>query len=153
MALLSQFQSASAADFKIVASTLGEARFYAQHGFADVLYGVPIVASKLDACAAIAALAPLFSVLIDSHAALDALEQHAIKGQHTGRAPTAWQWRVFLDVDPGYHRSGVQPQSAEAMQLAQRLVQSPHVLFRGIYTHAGHSYLCKVRTESVTGSW
>lgn len=121
---------------KVVVSTLGEARFYVRHGFSDVLYGVPIVAAKLPQCAQLAAQAPLFAVLVDSHSALDALEAHAC---------TARPWHVFVDVDPGYHRSGVQPRSPEAMAIVQRVLSSPKMRFRGIYTHAGHAYLRSVR--------
>ncbi len=64
-------------ELKIVASTLGEARFYVGHGFVDVLYGVPIVFSKLDECAALQRKASLFSVMTDSQLAFAQLEAYA----------------------------------------------------------------------------
>jgi D-serine deaminase-like pyridoxal phosphate-dependent protein len=47
---------------------------------------------------------------------------------------------VFLKVDCGYHRAGVDPAKEESVALALRVARSQHVDFRGILTHAGHSY-------------
>jgi D-serine deaminase-like pyridoxal phosphate-dependent protein len=54
---------------------------------------------------------------------------------------------VFLEVDCGYHRAGVDPSSEESVALASRLAQSPHIDFRGLLTHAGHSYACRTSKE------
>jgi D-serine deaminase-like pyridoxal phosphate-dependent protein len=46
----------------------------------------------------------------------------------------------FLKVDCGYHRAGVDPESDASVALALRMARSADVDFRGILTHAGHSY-------------
>jgi D-serine deaminase-like pyridoxal phosphate-dependent protein len=46
----------------------------------------------------------------------------------------------FLKVDCGYHRAGVDPESDSSVALALRMARSSEVDFRGILTHAGHSY-------------
>jgi D-serine deaminase-like pyridoxal phosphate-dependent protein len=50
---------------------------------------------------------------------------------------------VFLKVDCGYHRSGVDPARPESRALAARMAQSRYIDFRGLLTHAGHAYHCR----------
>jgi hypothetical protein len=50
------------------------------------------------------------------------------------------QWSVFLMVDCGYGRDGVDPTQQSSMDLALRIARSDKVTFAGIYTHGGHSY-------------
>src|SRR5438552_2647104 len=53
-------------------STLAEAEFFAEAGFVDITYAVPIAPEKLDRAAALARRVPQFNILIDSQAALRA---------------------------------------------------------------------------------
>jgi len=71
--------------------------------------------------------------LVDSSEAVDAIEAAA---ESAGASP------VFLKVDCGYGRAGVQPGSASAVALARRLHASSVIDFRGLLTHGGHSYDC-----------
>ena len=60
---------------RVVVSTLAEAEFYANAGFDDILYAVPITSDKIAQAAALGARLDRFSVLVDSaeaHAALTA---------------------------------------------------------------------------------
>ena len=47
---------------------------------------------------------------------------------------------VFLKVDIGYHRCGVEPHTKEAFEIPQKIADSSNLNFAGILTHAGHSY-------------
>src|SRR5947209_774599 len=47
---------------------------------------------------------------------------------------------VFLKVDCGYHRAGVDPADPDSARLAMAVAQSPAAHFQGLLTHAGHSY-------------
>jgi D-serine deaminase-like pyridoxal phosphate-dependent protein len=49
---------------------------------------------------------------------------------------------VFLKVDCGYHRAGVDPALEESTTFASRVARSPHLMFEGLLTHAGHAYRC-----------
>lgn len=49
-------------------------------------------------------------------------------------------WSVFIMVDCGYHRDGVDPDDPSSVDLARRIHDSPHRTLAGIYTHGGHSY-------------
>jgi D-serine deaminase-like pyridoxal phosphate-dependent protein len=80
-----------------------------------------------------------FHLILDHPATLAALEECA-------RAQTV-RFSAFLKVDCGSHRAGVDPDSEEAVALALRMASSPRVDFRGILTHAGHSYQGKTPDE------
>ena len=54
---------------------------------------------------------------------------------------------VWLKIDCGYHRAGVDPHSQQAENLVRALSESKNLFFDGILTHAGHSYGAKNRAE------
>src|SRR5712692_6256665 len=59
----------------ITVSTLAEAEFFADAGFRDITYAVPIAPEKLDRAAALASKIDALNLLIDSEPALRALEK------------------------------------------------------------------------------
>jgi D-serine deaminase-like pyridoxal phosphate-dependent protein len=116
----------------ITVSTLAEAEEFAKHGFRDITYAVPVAPAKLARAAALAQRIERLNLLIDSDAALRAMEEfHAAHGS---------VFNVFLKVDCGYHRAGVDPAQPDSARLAQGIAASPAVHFQGLLTHAGHSY-------------
>eukprot|EP01062_Namystynia_karyoxenos_P051504 TRINITY_DN40501_c0_g1_i1.p2 TRINITY_DN40501_c0_g1~~TRINITY_DN40501_c0_g1_i1.p2 ORF type:complete len:425 (+),score=121.53 TRINITY_DN40501_c0_g1_i1:72-1277(+) len=117
---------------RITVSTLAEGAFFARGGFDDILYAVPITADKLADAAALTRLRD-FHVMVDCKEQLDAL---------LARPPPAPDrpWSVFLMVDCGYHRDGVEPSDPAAIELARRISAAPSARFAGLYTHGGHSY-------------
>ena len=112
----------------ITVSTLAEAEQFADGGFRDITYAVPIAPEKLARAAELAKRIDRLNVLIDSAEALRAIEE------------SGFTFDVFLKVDCGYHRAGVDPDKPESLELAKRLASSKNVRFRGLLTHAGHSY-------------
>ena len=116
----------------VTVSTLAEAEFFAAHGFDDITYAVPISPDKLERTAALARTIKRLNVLIDSFEALHALEEFHRQGKKI--------FNVFLKIDCGYHRAGVDPDLPESLQLATALANSSAVHFEGLLTHAGHSY-------------
>jgi D-serine deaminase-like pyridoxal phosphate-dependent protein len=119
----------------ITVSTLAEADHFAADGFRDITYAVPIAASKLERAAALASKVDRLNLLIDSEPALRALEEFSTsRGVGFG---------VFLKVDCGYHRAGVDPASPDSVRLALAIAASESVRFEGLLTHAGHSYAAR----------
>ncbi|HUP46119.1 MAG TPA: alanine racemase [Thermoanaerobaculia bacterium] len=116
----------------ITVSTLAEAELLAGAGFRDITYAVPIAPDKLERAHEVAAAVEHFNILLDSDDALQGVESFA-------RARGA-AFDVFLKVDCGYHRAGVDPDAPATHDLAQRIARSHAVRFRGLLTHAGHSY-------------
>jgi D-serine deaminase-like pyridoxal phosphate-dependent protein len=87
----------------ILVSTLAEARHFARVGFKDITYGVPISRSKMPAvdqiCKELHADMTLF---VDSNLHVDMLEAFVAGGfSSRDRIP------VFLKIDSGYHRAGI----------------------------------------------
>jgi D-serine deaminase-like pyridoxal phosphate-dependent protein len=116
----------------ITVSTLAEAEAFRNDGYRDITYAFPIAPEKLHRVAALAVGMERLSVLVDSDRALRALEEFAVSHGIT--------FDVFLKVDCGYHRAGVDPGSPDSVRLALALARSEGVRFQGLLTHAGHSY-------------
>ena len=123
----------------ITVSTMAEAEFFAAGGFTDITYAVPIAPNKLDRAASLTRRIGRFHVLIDSPLALSALQQH---GETRGV-----RFNVFLKIDCGYHRAGVDPDDPASITLALDVARSTHVRLKGFLTHAGHSYHATSREE------
>src|SRR5437762_9593691 len=115
----------------ITVSTLAEAEFYADRGWRDITYAVPIAPEKLERAYVLSQRVDRLNLLIDSHEALRAIEESS----HT--------FDVFLKIDCGYHRAGVDPDDPDSEQLARAIMRSESVRFQGLLTHAGHSYNAK----------
>ena len=118
-------------------STLAEARALLAAGFGDLVWAVPLPLGRLEEAAALARGAERFAFLVDSEEARKALDR---EGRRRGS-----RHGVFLEVDCGYHRSGVEPLEPGAAALAGRLAEAPGLAFRGLLTHAGHAYACRDR--------
>ena len=118
----------------ITVSTLYEARVFAEHGFDDVTWAFPVILTRLEEVRELASRITL-RLVVDSSEAIDALEG-------LGAALHVW-----LKVDCGYHRAGVDPESPRAVELARRLAGSPTLTFDGLLTHSGHAYHGHSREE------
>ena len=116
----------------ITVSTLAEARGFAEAGFRDITYAVPIAPQKLTLALEIGSRIDRLAVLIDHMETITAIEE-------IGRVHAA-VFPVWLKIDCGLHRAGVDPESERAIALATRLQNSSHIDFRGVLTHAGQSY-------------
>ena len=128
-------------DRGITVSTLAEARFFQKAGFDDITYAFPISPNKLAEAAELTGHLKQFHILLDQLDTATAVESY-------GRANTVC-FSVFLKVDCGYHRAGVDPSTPESIHLAAQMQASQHIQFQGILTHAGHSYHCRNRKEIV----
>ena len=116
----------------LTVSTLAEARVFAAHGFDDLTYAVPIERGKFEAAAAIAAGGARLALLTDDTQVPGPL------GEAARRVGVTFD--VFVKVDCGYHRCGVDPESPALLELAQRIGERTNLRFAGLLTHAGHAY-------------
>jgi len=108
-------------------STLEEARFFAAHGVRDLTWAFPVILSRLPEVRDLSRLVT-FRLVIDSQEALLALES------------LDEPLDVWLKIDCGYHRAGVDPDGDEALGLARSLADSSRLTFNGILSHSGHAY-------------
>jgi len=113
-------------------STLDEARSCIRYGYNNLSYAVPIEPGKFLQACEIANSGAALHLLTDSLAVAKELEQHAA---HHG-----WQPSVFMKIDCGNHRVGVDPDSNAAMKLAQYLHAAEHLTFAGVLAHSGYVY-------------
>ena len=115
----------------IAVSTLREADHFARGGFNDIQLAVCLAPDKLERAAAIARLAPGFSFFLDSAETAEALAKRC----QDGCAANVW-----IEIDSGEHRTGVDPASGHLLAIARLLAQAPSIVLRGVATHAGQSY-------------
>lgn len=126
----------------VTVSTLAEARAFAANGFDDITYAVPIEAGKfadvIDICRGGVGL----NVITD--------DAETVKLLDAAAAEARLRVGIFLKVDCGYHRCGVEPDEAAAMAIPQAISNSANLDFAGILTHAGHSYHARTKEELLT---
>lgn len=128
-----------AATGPIAVSTPAEARAFAAAGFDDITYAVPIAPSRMPEAVELVCAGLRLGVLADHPGTVAGLERHAREA-----GVRLWVW---LKVDCGYHRSGVDPTSDDAVALAARIAGSESLELAGVLTHAGHAYVCRDREE------
>src|SRR5262249_27582911 len=116
----------------ITVSTLAEARAFATYDCSDITYAVPIDPGKFNEAVDIARKGARLSLLTDDVEIPAQLNDAAREGDV--------KFDVFLKIDCGYHRCGVDPDGPEALEITRRIDASSHLQFAGILTHAGHSY-------------
>lgn len=118
----------------LTVSTLAEARAFSQHGFEELTYAVPIEQGKFDEAIKLIQSGVRLALLTDDTAIPSLLNDAAKKAGVTVD--------LFLKVDCGYHRCGVEPDSREAVEIPRSIESATNLRFAGILTHAGHSYHC-----------
>jgi D-serine deaminase-like pyridoxal phosphate-dependent protein len=126
----------------VTVSTLEEGRVFAANGFTDITYAVPIEHGKFQAAIDLSRNCERLALITDSVDVPRQLNDAAAKSGVT--------INVFLKVDCGYHRCGVEPHTKEAHAIPRLIVDSSNLRFAGILTHAGHSYHCQNIEEVVT---
>src|SRR5207247_11215890 len=72
-----------------------------------------------------------FTVFVDSIE----LARRAVEFARTYGVP----FRIWLEIDSGEHRTGVDPEDPAMLEIA-RVLSDPAVTFEGVATHAGQSY-------------
>ncbi len=123
----------------LTVSTVAEARVFADHGFDDLTWAFPVIPSRLGEALELARRVTL-RLVVDSPEALAQVENAA--------AGARIRLHLWLEVDAGYHRSGVDPTSERAERLARAIHASPHLIFDGLLSHSGQAYRARSRAEA-----
>src|SRR5256886_5274062 len=118
----------------ITVSTLFEAHAFARGGFEDLTWAFPLDPSHVPHVQRIAQAGGTLRVILDD---LDTARALAGSGLH-----------VWLKVDCGYHRAGVDPSSRYALAVARELGAERGLSFDGILSHSGHAYRTRPRDEA-----
>ncbi|MCA1630214.1 MAG: alanine racemase, partial [Acidobacteria bacterium] len=123
----------------LTVSTLAEARWFAERGFTDITYAVPIEPGKFGQAVELARRCERLALITDDPDIPAQLDEAARRAGIT--------LPLFLKVDCGYHRCGVEPHAPEALEIPRRISDSRNLSFAGVLTHAGHSYHCTSQEE------
>lgn len=124
----------------VTVSTLKEAEYFAAEGFSDILYAVGVTPNKfpqvrklIETCDA--------DILLITDSLVVAREAVAFAtASHTSL-------QFLIEVDCGEHRGGVAVDSSDLLEIARILHECPAIRFKGVMTHAGHSYSTDSRDE------
>lgn len=111
----------------ITVSTLEEAEVFAGHGFEDMTWAFPVIPGRIGEAAQLDRRARL-RLLVDHPDAAGRLEE------------AGHPFHVWLEVDCGDGRSGVDPEGPRLEELAGTLSASSTLTFDGLLTHSGQAY-------------
>jgi D-serine deaminase-like pyridoxal phosphate-dependent protein len=135
-------------DDKIVVSTLEEARFFSRLYLekkivGNIVYAIPLPPNKFEEAFKLTKSVPKFGILLDNLEVVKKLEEFSKKKNIQQKF-----WHVFVKIDCGYHRAGIDPESEQTVQLVKAICGSATINFEGIYSHSGHSYNVKSSEEA-----
>ncbi len=120
----------------LAASSLRMAAYFADAGWDDILVAFPVNWREIDLINNLAGRIRL-GLIVESRETvrfLGATLQHPVD--------------IWLDVDTGYHRTGIDWQANdEAVGLAALISAAPMLRLRGMLTHSGHSYKGRTPAE------
>lgn len=123
----------------ITVSTLAEARAFAAEGFRDITYAVPVEPGKFAEAIELSKACERFALITADPSVPPRLDEAARRAGVT--------LDLFLKVDCGYHRCGVEPATPEALDIPRLITDARNLRFAGILTHAGHSYHARTPEE------
>ena len=119
----------------LTVATLVEAEVFARAGVRDLTWAFPIDPGHIPHARRIAdETGVTLRVVVDD--------------LRTARALAGSGLHVWLKVDCGYHRAGVDPESAYALEVARELGAEQQLVFDGILSHSGHAYRTTTRAEA-----
>ena len=135
-----QLEGISEEDQAIIVSTMSELKFFAERGFNNITYtikldniiyrlGIPFGTHQLHDLEIYSRRINTLCVLVDMKEHIELLNR------------TNGRYSVFIKIDTGYHRAGLDANKPESIiDLAKAIQESPVCSFLGLYSHAGHSY-------------
>ena len=121
----------------ITVATLAEAEAFARGGFKDLTWAFPIDPTHIPRARRAQQQHPGTTLRV----VVDDLE--------TAKALSGTGLHVWLKVDCGYHRAGVDPSSRYALDVARELGRQQGLTFDGILSHSGHAYRTRNQAEAV----
>ncbi len=122
----------------ITVSTFYEAEQFANRGFNDITWAFPLPPVYASRAMELSKRIT-FRIVIDSTEALENLEKRVESSDGI--------LHVWLKIDCGYHRAGVDPLSPLAEIMIRKLSESRALKFDGILSHSGHAYYGTSRKE------
>jgi len=126
----------------VTVSTLKEADYFAAHGYVDILVAAGITPNKFDyAQSIIDEYDPDLCLITDDVSVAKSAVEFAEQKNCT--------LSFLIELDCGEHRGGVVLEDDDLVTIAKIFTDSNNINFKGVMTHAGHSYGTNDRTEVV----
>jgi D-serine deaminase-like pyridoxal phosphate-dependent protein len=122
----------------ICCAKLGEAEVFVAAGIGDIRLPYPIHPSNAERVLALTDHAKI-SIVVD--------DESVASGWSDAMVAAGRRLAVLVKVDVGFHRCGVDPDRADIPGVIHRIAKLPGLEFRGLLSHAGHSYLAKSGAE------
>lgn len=117
-------------------SSVAMAEYFAADGWNDITVAFPLNQHEADSIDKLASEIQLNLLAVNAEALqnLDARITHRVG--------------VFVEVDTGYHRTGLDPDDEAGMASIFAVIDgSRHFDFKGFLSHAGHSYKCRGKRQ------
>ncbi|KAF4431474.1 D-serine dehydratase [Fusarium acutatum] len=127
----------------VVASTLAEIRGVlplVHEGVLDeCLYGMPVYPGALPALQQLRKSIDI-QLMVDNEQQITCLDNSPTESTQP--------WEIFIKIDVGSRRAGIQPDSSSLCRLVAKAEESRSVNIAGFYCHAGHSYAGRSPAEA-----
>lgn len=121
---------------KITVSSVSMAKFFAGNGWNDITIAFPVNLRELQDINSLAEKITL-NLLVDS----------AFSTNELARTLTS-SCGIFIEIDNGYHRSGLLPEQVEEIdRIIDKVTETTKLDFIGFLTHAGNTYNAKGSEE------
>ncbi len=113
----------------ITVSSVDMAEYFVNHGWKDVTIAFPVNLRQIGKINDLARIARIHT-LVESEDVVRILDGELSE-----------EISIWLKIDAGYHRTGIRWDDSSAItSVALAVQESPSLSFRGILTHAGHTY-------------
>lgn len=120
----------------ITVSSVSMAAYFARHGWEDITIAFPVNILEINNINKLTSKIKL-NLLVESTEAVHALGRHI-------RNPVG----IFIEVDAGYHRTGIPWDDIPAISALVRHIRSyPLLMLKGLLTHSGNTYHAGGLTE------
>ncbi|KAH7192730.1 putative serine dehydratase domain-containing protein [Fusarium flagelliforme] len=104
----------------------------------ECLYGIPVYPGVMPRLIELRKSLRI-QLMVDNEQQVSFLEESSSSKQ---------PWDIFIKLDVGSHRAGIELKSESLNRLVERAEKSPAVNIYGFYCHAGHSYGGRSRQEA-----
>ena len=116
----------------ICCAKLAEAEVFAEAGIKDIRLPYPVNPSNASRVRALLDAGVTLSIIVDD---LD-----VARGWSAAMSGSRQRLGVLVKVDVGFHRCGIDPDSPRALDVVKGVADLSGLAFRGLLSHAGHSY-------------
>jgi len=117
----------------VTVSTLKEAEYFAAEGYTDIMYAVGVTPNKFSHVKRIADRHKEAVLLITDNVAV---ARAAASFAEAEQCPM----QFLVELDCGESRGGIALDNPELLEIARIFNECPSISFKGVMTHAGHSY-------------